>query len=98
MFLTSVTGVTIVELNQLPLSLATVNPSVGASGTTVKLRGSGFVGGAVATFGTIQATTTFVDSNTLQATVPTMPAGPLRVTVTNPDGHEYTFDDAFTVE
>lgn len=43
------------------------------------------------------ASTTFVDLNTLQATVPSMPTGPLRVTVTNPDGQKYAFDDAFTV-
>ena len=97
MFLISNTGITIADLYQLPLSIATVNPSTGSSGVTVKLRGSGFVTGAVVTFGTTQASTTFVDLNTLQATVPSLPTGPVRVTVTNPDGQKYAFDDAFTV-
>lgn len=97
MFLTSSTGVTIAELNQAPLSIGTLSPVTGPSGTTVKLRGSGFVTGAVVTFGTTRASATFVDLNTLQATVPSLSAGAVRVTVTNPDGHQYTLDNAFTV-
>jgi len=97
MFLTSSTGVTIAVLNQWPLSIGTLNLSSGPSGTVATLRGSGFVSGAVVTFGTAQAPTTFVDLNTLQATVPSMSAGPVRVTVTNPDGQQNAFDDAFTV-
>jgi hypothetical protein len=97
MFMTSTTGVMIAQLNQSPLSIATVSPSTGTSGTAVKLRGSGFVSGAVVTFGTVQSASTFVDSNTLQAMVPSISLGPVRITVVNPDGHEYAFDDAFTV-
>ncbi|MFZ0522819.1 MAG: IPT/TIG domain-containing protein [Candidatus Acidiferrales bacterium] len=96
MFLISNTGVTIAELQQSPLSIATVSPSTGPSGTTVKLHGSGFVTGAVVSFGTTEASTTFVDLNTLQATVPSLSAGPVRITVTNPDGQKYVFDNAFT--
>lgn len=97
MFLTSTTGVMIAELAQAPLSIGTVSPSAGSSGTTVNLRGSGFVSGAVVSFGTNQASTAFIDSNTLSATVPSMPSGPTRITVTNPNGQTYALDDAFTV-
>lgn len=97
MFLISISGITIAQLDEIPLSLATVNPSSGLSGTTVTLRGSGFRNGATIKFGTLQASTTFVDSNTLRATVPALLAGPVRVTVSNPDGDHYTLDDAFTV-
>lgn len=97
MFLISKTGITIAQLFQAPLSLATVNPAAGAQGTTVLLRGSGFQNGAVVTFGAIQVSATFVDSNTLQATVPILPTGPIRVSIKNPDGHQYSLDDAYTV-
>jgi len=97
MFLISSTGVTVAELYQAPLSLATVSPAIGPSGTNVTLRGSGFQSGATVTFGTSQVTATFVDSNTLQAIVPSLESGPVRITVTNPDGQQYNFDDAFAV-
>ena len=97
MFLTSSTGVTVAQLSQAPLSVATATPPNGSLGTTVNLRGSGFVNGAVVTFGTTQVSATFLDSNTLQAMVPSLAAGPVRITVTNPDGREYAFDDLFTV-
>ena len=49
-------------------------------------------------FGTSQIGTTYVDPATIDVTVPSLPAGPVRVTVTNPDGHSYSFDAAFTVQ
>jgi DNA-binding beta-propeller fold protein YncE len=96
MFLTSTTGITIAQLFQTPLSLAAVNPGTGTQGTNVVLRGSGFQSGAVATFGAIQISTTFVDPNTLNAIVPSLPPGPVRVSVTNPDGRQYSLDNAYT--
>jgi IPT/TIG domain len=98
MFLISSTGLTIAQLSQIPLTLAAVNPSTGSPGTTVTIRGSGFETGATATFGAVLAPATFVDGNTLQVQVPVLAAGAARVTVTNPDGRTYSFDDAFTVE
>jgi len=97
MFLISSTGVTVAVLNQVPLGLATVNPPAGPSGTTVTLRGSGFQSGATVTFGTSQVAATFVDPNTLQVVVPALASGPVRITVTNPNGKQYIFDDAFGV-
>ena len=97
MFLISNTGVTVAQLYQVPLSLATLSPATGASGTTVTLRGCGFQSGATVFFGTVQVSATFVDSNTLKATVPTLKPGPIRVAVKNPDGHQYALDDAYTV-
>ncbi|PYU85055.1 MAG: hypothetical protein DMG50_02355 [Acidobacteria bacterium] len=66
MFLISNTGVTVAPLYQVPLSLATLSPATGASGTTVTLRGCGFQSGATVFFGTVQVSATFVDSNTLR--------------------------------
>ncbi len=34
---------------------------------------------------------------TLQVTVPSLPNGSVQVTVTNPDGQQYSFDAAFTI-
>ena len=97
MFLISNTGVTVAQLYQVPVSLATLSPATGASGTTVTLRGCGFQSGATVFFGTVQVSATFVDSNTLKATVPTLQPGPIRVAVKNPDGYQYALDDAYTV-
>jgi hypothetical protein len=97
-FLISNSGLTIVQLPRLPLSLATVTPSSGATGTQIKLRGSGFQNGASVSFGAAQAAVTYVDANTLTAVVPSLPSGNVRVTVTNPGGATYSFDAAFTVQ
>jgi hypothetical protein len=98
MFLISNSGITITQLFQAPLSLASVNPATGSAGTQVTLRGSGFLNGATVLFGTSQAATAYVNAETLTATVPTISAGPVRITVTNPGGQTYSFDDAFTVQ
>ena len=96
MFLISNTGITIAQLYQVPLSLAEVIPASAAAGTMVTLTGSGFQNGATVTFGTTQVPATYVDSSTLQASVPSLPSAPLRVTINNPDGTQYPLDDAFT--
>ena len=98
MFLISNSGVTIAQLFQAPLSLASVKPASGASGSHVTVRGSGFQDGATLKFGDSQASVGYVDHQTLTSTVPTLSTGPVRVTVTNPDGHAYTLDAAFTVK
>jgi hypothetical protein len=97
MFLITNSGITIAQLFQAPLSLASVNPATGPQGTQVTLRGSGFLHGATVLFGTSAATTTYVDSETLKVTVPALSPGPVRITVTNPSSQTYGFDDVFTV-
>jgi hypothetical protein len=96
-FVITHSGVTIAQIAVVPLSIASVNPASGASGTTVTIRGSGFQSGASVLFGTSSATTTFVDGMTLTAIVPNLSSGPVRVTVTNPGGQQYFFDAAYTV-
>jgi hypothetical protein len=98
MFLITNSGITIAQLFQAPLSLATVNPAAGSQGTQVTLRGSGFQTGSTVLFGTLQAATTYVDPETLTATVPVISPGPVRITVTNPGDQTYSSDDAFTVQ
>jgi hypothetical protein len=98
LFLITNSGITIAQLFQTPLSLGSVTPAAGSQGTQVTLRGSGFLNGAIVLFGASQAATTYVDAETLKATVLTMAAGPVRLTVTNPSGQKYSFDDSFTVQ
>ncbi|MBV8205531.1 MAG: IPT/TIG domain-containing protein [Acidobacteria bacterium] len=97
MFLISNTGITVAQLFQAPLSLGTINPASAPPGTTVTLRGSGFQNGASLIFGTTQVPATFVDSNTLRGTVPMLTQGALRMVIKNPDGSQYSVDDAFVV-
>lgn len=97
MFLISATGITIAQLAQAPLSIGTITPAAGPAGTQVTIRGSGFQAGAKISFNSSPALTTFVDINTLQATVPALAPAPVRITVTNPDGTQYLLDAVFTV-
>jgi len=96
-FVITQSGLTVAQLVADPLSIASVTPSSAAAGTQVTIRGSGFQSGATVMFGSSATTATFVDSMTLQVTVPSLPNGPVRVTVTNSDGQQYLFDYAFTV-
>jgi hypothetical protein len=96
-FLITNSGITIAQLFQAPLSLASANPASGSQGTHVTLRGSGFLNGATVLFGASAAATTYVDSETLTVTVPALSPGSVRITVTNPSSQTYSFDDAFTV-
>jgi hypothetical protein len=67
LFLISATGLTVVQLAQVPLSIGTVTPNAGpaSGGTTLVIRGSGFVNGATVSFGTTQVLATVVDAGTL---------------------------------
>lgn len=101
-FVLTRTGITIVQLAAVPLSIASVTPASGPVGTTITIRGSGFQSGANISFSTssinVGKQATFVDGMTLTTTIPSVPiSGPVQVTVTNPDGHQYSFDAAFTV-
>jgi hypothetical protein len=97
-FLINSTGLSVVTIADLPLSLGSVTPAQGLAtgGASVRLRGSGFQSGSQVMFGNAGAVTSFVDSDTLQVTTPAMPTGPTRVTIVNPDGTQYSLDDAFT--
>jgi hypothetical protein len=96
-FANTESGITMVELASVPLSIGSVRPEMGpsAGGTRVTIRGSGFQSGAVVKFGSTALATTFVDENTLSVTTPSMPAGAVHVTIANPDGEEYSLDAGF---
>lgn len=97
LFLNTNKGLTVVNLASPPLSIGYLNPSSGpaSGGTSVTIRGTGFQSGTTVTFGGVAAPTSFVDTSTLQVTTPAMPAGGVRVTITNPGGAGYSLDAAF---
>ncbi len=98
LFIITTDGLAVVQIAQLPLSIGTLTPSSGpaSGGTTVTIRGSGFVNGTTVLFGSASASTSFVDTNTLKVTTPPTQPGPQRVTVTNPDGTNYSYDAGFS--
>jgi hypothetical protein len=97
-FLITSTGLTVIQLAEVPLSIGTVAPSSGSAGTAVTIRGSGFQTGATVKFGTATVPSTVVDENTIQLTTPSLPIGPTRITVTNSNIVSYTLDAAFTAQ
>lgn len=97
-FLITETGLNIVTLDSVPLSIGHVTPNTGTAGTSITIRGSGFTTGTKATLNGTAASVTFVDANTLEATVPaSLSSGPVSITLINPDGSNYLLDDFFVI-
>lgn len=82
----------------VPLGIGTLTPASGpaAGGTTLTIRGSGFVSGATVTIGGKSAAVTFKDMNTLTVIAPALATGAQRLTITNPDGETVSLDAAYT--
>lgn len=98
LFALTASGLSVVDLAAVPLSIGSLGPNSGptAGGTAVTVRGSGFVQGTVASIDQANLATTVADPNTLQIVMPASSAGVKRITVTNPDGSKYSLDGAFT--
>ena len=96
-FLITKSGLTVVGLDSVPLSIANVTPASGSSSGAVQvtLHGSGFDANTIVTFGGSRAAANFVDSNTIQIETPATARGAVQVTVQNPDGQSYTVDDVY---
>ncbi|HEX7706031.1 MAG TPA: IPT/TIG domain-containing protein [Thermoanaerobaculia bacterium] len=80
-------------------TIDSVTPNSGpeAGGTAVTIEGSYFQDGATVTFGTESCTgVVVVDPETITCTTPANPAGPVDVTVTNPDTQSDVLTDGFT--
>lgn len=97
-FLISNSGITVAQLQSAPLSIASVNPPAGAPGTQITIHGSGFTSNSAVSMGSVAVSSVFVDQNTLQVVVPSLPAGPVRISIANPIGAQYSFDAAFNVQ
>ena len=91
-------GIAYFQLATVPLAVGTISPAAAPSGGTIQLNGTGFVAGTIATIGGKSATCTYVNSETLSCTVPNLTAGSASISLTNPDGQTYSFENAFVVQ
>jgi IPT/TIG domain len=92
------TGLSYFNLGVIPLAVGTVSPSQGPAGTTIQIKGSGFVSGTSVQIGGQSAACSDVDSETISCTVPSLSSGQTYVTLSNPDGQTYSFESAFLVQ
>jgi len=92
LFGVTASGITMMELDIVPLSIGNIQPAFvkPQSGQALTVRGSGFEPEATVTIGGKQVSTSYVDEDTLKVETPTLPAGWLDVAVTLPDGMSYT--------
>lgn len=97
-FLLTTAGLTIVDMDSVPLGIGSVTPASGVAGTLVTIRGTGFVAGTTLTVNGSPASTSFVDASTLTATIPNgVQAGPAQFILTTPDNSDFSLDAAFQV-
>lgn len=99
-FTLTASGLTVVQLSSVPLSIGSISPATapGGGGTTLTIRGSGFQSGTKVTIGGKSASANFQDMNTLTVLTPSLPSGAQQVAVANPDGETYSLDAAFTAQ
>jgi hypothetical protein len=97
-FALTTSGLTIIQLATVPLSIGAISPASAPApgGAILIVRGSGFQSAATVTIGGKSAATTFVDTNTLTVTTPPLTSGPQQIIITNPNGDSYSLDAAFT--
>jgi hypothetical protein len=97
-FTVTATGLTVVTLDNSPLNIAHLSPSIASdnAGEIVTVRGSGFKPGAMLQIGTTMVNPTFVDERTLTFADPGLSDGSYPVIVTNPGGESYTLGVGFT--
>lgn len=97
LFALTSSGLTVLQLASVPLSIGSVSPNSvpSAGGTTLTIHGSGFQSGVTVTINGKAVTPTFLDANSLTVTTPALSAGAQRLTITNPSGDTYTLDAAF---
>jgi len=98
LFAISQSGITVAQLASVPLSIASVSPTSASPGSTITIRGSGFANGAKVNFQNTEVQATVVDANTINVMSPLLPTGPVRLTVVNPDGSQYSLDAAYTAQ
>lgn len=100
LFALTASGLTVVQLAEVPLGIGSINPLSGpaAGGTLVTIRGSGFQSGTTLSIGGKLAAVTFKDMNTLTFSTPSLSTGPQQIVLTNPNGESYSLDAAFLAQ
>jgi len=97
LFAVTASGLTIVQLVNVPLGIGSIAPAPGAAagGASVTIRGSGFQSTTKAALGGKQASVTFKDMNTLSIVTPAFSPGPQQLVLINPDGEPVALNAAF---
>src|SRR6266403_4400746 len=92
-------ALSIIQLASVPLGIGTISPATASAsgGTTLTIRGSGFQSATTVSINGKAATISFKDMNTLTVVTPSLAAGSLQLTITNPDGESVSLDAAITV-
>jgi DNA-binding beta-propeller fold protein YncE len=100
LFALTTSGLSIVQLANVPLGIGSLSPSSGPSGggTSISIRGSGFVSGIKAMLGGKSAAVTLKDMNTLVLTTPSVSSGWQQLVLTNPDGESVSLDAAYLAQ
>jgi len=100
LFALTTSGLSIVQLASVPLGIGTLAPSSGPAvgGSSVTVRGSGFLNGTTATLGGKPASVTIKDINTMILTTPAMSTGAQQLVLTNPGGETVSLDAAFSAQ
>jgi|GEM_PF-720211 hypothetical protein len=90
-------GLTVLQLANVPLGIGWLTPSTGTAsgGTTVTLRGSGFQSGTKLMLGGKNVAVNIKDMNTLTFATPGLSAGPQQLILSNPNGEAVSLDAAF---
>jgi hypothetical protein len=97
-FLLTTAGLTVIELDSVPMAIAKVSPASGSAGATLTVRGSGFLRGTSAKINGIPAPVSFEDASTLKIIIPpSVHKGSAQVTLSNPDKSKAVRDAAFRV-
>ncbi len=80
------------------LTVSSVSPIGAFGGSTVRIAGTGFMSGAVATLDGIPAVVSLSNSRLISVIAPAHPRGTVDVVVTSPGGQQGTLSGAFTYE
>jgi hypothetical protein len=97
-FLITNKGLTVVDLGNAPLSVGHLSQTTASPGNQITVRGSGFENRIVVTVGSISASVSYTDSQTLTITVPNATTGLQDLVLTNPDGTTYTLVSAINIQ
>lgn len=98
LFALTTSGLSIVQLANVPLGIGSLAPSAGSAAVAVTLRGSGFVNGIEVRLGGKSANVTWKDMNTVTFATPAVSLGLQKLVITNPDGESASLDAAFLAQ
>jgi hypothetical protein len=90
-------GLAYFDLDVVPLEVGTVTPVSAAPEATIRVRGTGSVAGTTVKIGGIGANCSFVGAESLSCALPALRSGAASMSLSNPDGQTYSFENALVV-